>query len=284
MDVGDYYSKSIESFRRNWNIAVPSVIVSILTGLIFITGFFGIFSVLSLNLSILGNITPSTLPQINPNALWTAGAIFIIMEILVFVIDAIRAAATVGMAKQIIREGSSNLGFAWKSGIKYSPKIIVVSIIRTVLMSVIAIPLILGVYFIFTNVVDVAIPVILIGSVIFIIGAILLSLIFFVFSQSIVVGQKSIIDSIKDSFHVFWDNKLTVFLVALINIIISFAVGILLGFVVVPLSLLAGPVAMQVINQVLGLLITIILVPYFALVMTYMYMDLKKGFADEIEV
>ena len=278
MDLGDYYTKSIESYRRNWKIAVPSIIASFLTVLILIVGFFEILTTLSLNLNILGTaISPSNFPNITPNAILTAVEIFIIMEALIFVIDVIRTAATVGMAKQIIMEGSSNLDFAWKSGIKYFFRIFVVSIIKFILILVVAIPLFLGIYLLSAHLTW-AIPVLLIGLIIFIIGAILLALIFFIINQSIVVGQKSIIDSIEDSFHVFWDNKLTVFVVALINIIISIAFSILLGFVVVPLSFLAGPVAMQVINQVLGLIITVILVPYFALVMTYMYMDLKMGF------
>ena len=202
MDLGDYYSKSFGDFRGNWKIAVPSLIASILTGLILLVGFFEILTALSLNLNVLGTaITSSTFSQINPNALWTAGLIFLVMELLLFIVDVIKTAATVGMAKQIIMEGSSDLGFAWKSGIKYFPRIIVVSIIKVILMGIVAIPLILGIYLLFAHAIGVAIPVLLIGFIIFIIGAILLSLIFFIFNQSIVVGQKSIVDSIKDSFQ-----------------------------------------------------------------------------------
>jgi hypothetical protein len=211
MDVGDYYSKSVGSFRKNWKIAVPQVIASAVTLVILIVGFLGIISTLSLNLSVLGNITPSMFNQVNPNSVLTAAVILLVMEILIIVVTAIANAAMVGMAKKIIMEGFSGLDVAWKSGIKYFPKIIAVSIIESIIFIVLAIPLTLGVYSLLTGGNLAAIPIVLLGSLVFIIGGILVTLIFYVVSQSIVVGEESVIGSIKGSFHVFWDNKLTVF-------------------------------------------------------------------------
>ncbi|MGB9977691.1 hypothetical protein [Methanobacterium sp.] len=277
MDIGDYYSKSVESFRRNWKITVPSIVASILTLILFIVGFFGVMATLSPNLSIIGNATPSIFSQINSNTLLTAGLILLIIEILIYIINAFRTAATVGMAKQIIMDGSASLDVAWKDGIKFFPKIFAVSIIKTVLTVIVAIPLILGFYLLFNNEILIGVSVLLIGSLIFFIGYILISLIFFLFNQSIVVGQKSVVGSIKESYYLFWDNKLTVFLVALINAIISLGIGFLIGLILAPLTIVAGPFG-SLINQFAGLLVGIILVPYFALVMTYMYMELKMGF------
>jgi len=274
MDIGDYYSKSIESFRRNWKITVPSIVASILTVLLFTVGFFGVMATLSPNLSIMWNFKLSIFSQINLNTLLTAGMILLIIEILIFVINAFRTAATVGMAKQIIMDGSASLDIAWKDGIKYFPKIFVVSIIKMILMVIVAIPLILSFYLLFNNMILGGISLLLAGSLIFFTGYILISLIFFVFNQSIVVGQKSVIGSIKDSYNIFWNNKLTVFLVALINGVISLVIGFILGIIFTPLAVVAGPLA----TQISGLLVSIILVPYFALVMTYMYMELKMGF------
>ena len=274
MNIGDYYSKSIESFRRNWKITVPSIVASILTILIFIVGFFGVMAVLLPNLSVMWNFTPPIFSQINLNTLLTVGLVLLIIEILIFIINAFRTAATVGMAKQIVMDGSAGLDIAWKTGIKYFPKIFMVSIIKMILTVIVAVPLILGFYLLFNNIVIGGISLLLVGSLIFLIGYILLSLIFFVFNQSIVIGQKSVIDAIKDSYSILWNNKLTVFLVALINTIISLAIGFILGIVFAPLAVVAGPLA----TQISGLLVSIILVPYFALVMTYMYMELKMGF------
>jgi hypothetical protein len=274
MDIGDYYSKSLESFRRNWKITVPTVVASILTILLFVVGFFGVIAILSPNLSIMWNFTPSIFSQINFNTLLTAGLILLIIEILIFIINAFRTAATVGMAKQIIMDGSASLDIAWKYGIKYFPKIFVVSIIKMILMVIVAAPLILSFYLLFNKMILGGISLLLAGSLIFFIGYILISLIFFVFNQSVVVGQKSVIGSIKDSYNIFWNNKLTVFLVALINGVISLVIGFILGIIFTPLAVVAGPLA----TQIAGLLVSIILVPYFALVMTYMYMELKMGF------
>ena len=274
MNIGDYYSKSVESFRRNWKITVPSIVASILTALLFIVGFFGVMATLSPNLSSIWNFTPAIFSQINLNTVLTAGLILLIIEILIYIINAFRTAATVGMAKQIVMDGSASLDIAWKDGIKFFPKIFVVSIIKIILTAVVTVPLILGFYLIFSNAIISGISLILIGSIVFLIGYVLISLIFFVFNQSIVVGQKSIVDSIKDSYHIFWNNKLTVFLVALINGVISLVIGFILGIVLMPLTAVTGPFA----TQITGLLVSIILVPYFALVMTYMYMELKMGF------
>ena len=274
MNIGDYYSKSVESFRRNWKITVPSIVASILTVLLFIVGFFGVIATLSPNLSSIWNFTPAIFSQINLNTVLTAGLILLIIEILIYIINAFRTAATVGMAKQIVMNGSASLDSAWKDGIKFFPKIFVVSIIKIILTAIVTIPLILGVYLIFSNAIISGISLLLIGSIVFLIGYVLISLIFFVFNQSIVVGQKSIVDSIKDSYHIFWNNKLTVFLVALINGVISLVIGFILGIVLMPLTVVTGPFA----TQIAGLLVSIILVPYFALVMTYMYMELKMGF------
>ena len=274
MNIGDYYSKSVESFRRNWKITVPSIVASILTVLLFIMGFFGVMATLSPNLSSIWNFTPAIFSQINLNTVLTAGLILLIIEILVYIINAFRTAATVGMAKQIVMDGSASLDIAWKDGIKFFPKIFVVSIIKIILTVIVTIPLILGFYLIFSNAIISGISLLLIGSIVFLIGYVLISLIFFVFNQSIVVGQKSIVDSIKDSYHIFWNNKLTVFLVALINGVISLVIGFILGIVLMPLTVVTGPFA----TQIAGLLVSIILVPYFALVMTYMYMELKMGF------
>ena len=59
-------------------------------------------------------------------------------------------------------------------------------------------------------------------------------------------------------------NKLQVFLVAIINLVIGIAVSSL-GFI---------PYVGGILNVITG----IILIPYFALVVTYLYMDLKISY------
>jgi len=88
-----------------------------------------------------------------------------------------------------------------------------------------------------------------------------------VVNQSIVIGKKSVIDSLNDSFEIFWNNKLNVFLVGLINfmiaIVVVFILGLIFGFI---------PIVGNLIGNVI---ISIILTPYFALVLSYLYLDLE---------
>jgi hypothetical protein len=86
-----------------------------------------------------------------------------------------------------------------------------------------------------------------------------------VVNQSIVIGKKSIIGSIKESIKVFMKNKLQVFLVAIINLAIAIGISFVLGLI---------PFVGSILNALTGIILT----PYFALVVTYLYMDVK----DEI--
>lgn len=253
MDIGDYYSRSFNDFKENLNIVIPSL-VGIVLMLIIIFGavFLGIFG------AYFNSNTNLAAPDLTMVTL-----IFVLIAIAVLIgilINVFVYAATIGMAKKIIERKKPDLSVALKYGKKYFLKILAVSIIIVFLYFLLAIPALLGA--ILLNISSmIGWIVLILGIIIFIVGAIILALALFVVNQSIIVGEKSIISAIKESYKLFMKNKLQIFLVALINFVIGVAVG-LIGYI-------------PYVGWLLNILAEIVLIPYFALVVTYLYMDLK---------
>lgn len=262
MDIGDYYSKSIDSFMENLSIMIPQVIGIVLN---FIIGFIvALLIILGLGPELFtGQVDPSTLAsKITLTNMILVGIVGLFVFILFGLISSFISAATVGMAKRIIETGKANLDTALEYGKKYFIRVFLVNILIFVIIFLLLIPLILGLGLLSINQ-NMAFVLLIVGSIIFIIGGIFIGLALTVVDQSIVVGKKSVIGSLKDSFNVFWSNKLTVFVVALINFVISFAIAMILGLI-------------PYIGSILNMLVNIVLVPYFILVFTYLYMDLKE--------
>ena len=255
MDIGDYYSRSFNDFKKNLNIAIPSLVGIVLTFVIIIVavllGVFGAYFG-----SVNGNLA-------SPNLILVALFVLLIgiAIILSLFIGSFIYAATIGMAKKIIEGKKPDLDVAWKYGKKYFLKILAVFIIIFILYFLLAIPAFLGLILLSISS-SIGLVILVLGIIILIVGAIFMALALMVVNQSIVVGEKSIIGAIKDSYKLFMKNKLQVFLVGLINLVIGIAVSSL-GFI-------------PYIGGILNVIAEIILIPYFALVVTYLYMDLKN--------
>lgn len=266
MDLSEYYSKSFESFKRNPKIMVPQLVGTILTyliGGIFVSAllfwFFGsdFSNILSTILTTGTMPTDVNLPELNTSLLFIFIVLSIIIALVIAFIDAFVSAATIGMGNKIIKEGSSNLGFAWKCGRKYFLKIFLLSVVIGLIFLVLLIPIILG----FIS------PVLaVIGFIISFILGILLFLSMMVAEQSIVIGEKGVIEAIRESFDL-WNNKLTVFLVAVINVVISLVLGLVLGFTLGFIPVVGSSLS--------NIIISLLLTPFFALVTIYLYLNLK---------
>ncbi len=262
MDVGDYYSRSFDNLKDNLNIAVPSLVGTVLTFIIMaIIVLIIMFGFIGTNAFFNGVITPENVPNISIMAVLISAALLFIFGIITALIYSFIYAATIGMAKKVIEGGRPDLEVAWKKGKKYFIKIFVVSIITALIGIVLAIPFILGI--ILFNISDIlGIIVSMLGILIFIVGLILLALGLMFVNQAIVIGKKSVIGSIKSSFKLFMKNKLKVFLVGIINFAIALGISFVLGLI-------------PFVGSILNILAGIILTPYFVLVITYLYMDIK---------
>lgn len=254
MDVGDYYSRSFNDFKENLNIAIPSLVGIVLTILIVIAAvLLGVFG------AYFGSINANLAA---PNLVVVALFVLLIGIAVIFslFISSFISAATIGMAIKIVEGKKPSLDVAWKYGKKYFLKILVVVIIMFILYLLLAVPAFLGL--ILLNVSStLGLVIFVLGIIILIVGAIFMTLALMVVYQAIIVGEKSIVDAIKDSYNVFMNNKMQVFLVGLINFVIGLAVSSL-GFI-------------PYVGSFLNVIAEIILIPYFALVVTYLYMDIK---------
>lgn len=253
MDVGDYYSKSINDFKKNLNIAIPTligiVLMFVIAMAVLLLGVFGIY---------FGSINSLDTPNLT-----VLPIIFVLVGIVVIIsviISTFIHAATIGMAKKIIEGKKPDLNVAWKYGKKYFLKILAVVIIIFALYFLLVIPTFIGIILLSISS-TIGWIVLVLGIIILIVGAILMTLALMVVNQSIIVGEKSIISAIKDSYKLFMKNKMQIFLVALINFVIGILVSCL-GFI-------------PYIGGILNLIAQIVLIPYLALVLTYLYMDLK---------
>ena len=262
MDVGDYYSKSFHGFKENLNIAVPSLVGTIITFvimlfvvLLILFGFLGVQSLTN------GTLAPESVPNFSTTAIIASVTIILIAVIISAIINSFIYAATVGMAEKIVEGQKPALEVAWENGKKYFIKILVVSIIAGLIAMVLSLPFILGiVLYSVSSVLGLIVTVI--GLLILVVGVILLALGLMVINQSIVIGKKSVTGSIKDSIQVFMENKLKVFLVAIINMAIALGISLVLSLI---------PFAGSFLNMIAGIILT----PYFALVVTHLYMDTK---------
>ncbi len=262
MDVGEYYSKSFKDFKENLNIAIPSLLGVVLTivimgiaGLIIIVGFLGVQNLIA------GMNTPGYVPNMSFTTILISLIILIFAIILSLVINSFVYAATVGMAKKMLLGEKPGLDVAWKKGKKYFINVVAVSIIAAIIAVLLAVPLFLGII-LFSVSYFVGLLITILGVLILVLGFIILALAFLVVNQSIVIGKKSIVGSIKDSVHVLMKNKLQVFLVAIINLAIAVGLSFIFGLI---------PFLGWILNILAGILLT----PYFVLVVTYLYMDVK---------
>lgn len=262
MDVAEYYSKSFKDFKENLNIAIPSLVGVVLTvvimgiaGLIIIVGFLGVQTFIS------GIDYPGYVPNVSLTAVLISLLILIVVLILSLVINSFVYAATVGMAKKMLLGEKPGLDVAWEKGKKYFINILLVSIIAGIIAALLVVPLFLGII-LFSVSYFVGLVITILGVLILIFGFITLAMAFLVVNQSIVIGKKSIMGSIKDSVHVLMRNKLQVFLVTIINFVIAVGISFIFGLI---------PIVGWFLNILAGILMT----PYFVLVLTYLYMDVK---------
>ncbi len=276
MDIGSYYSQSINGFTKNPLLAVPALAGNILVNMIIygalFLGFFGIYGEEIINYN---PYSASTMA--NPD-LGTISLFFVVMVVILIIaviINILINVATVGMSKRIVLGERPDLGIAWKYIKKYTLKIIAVSIIFGILTAITVIPFILGVILLAAD------PNGTLGIIGLVIGG-LISLIllfgvflFFVFIyQSVIVGKKSITGSFKDSFKLVKKNFFEVLIVLIINALIIGAISFVVGLISAFLGII--PIIGLALGIIIGIIVNSVVTPYFTLVLNYLYMDLKN--------
>ncbi len=280
MDIGGYYSRSIDLFAKNPMLAVPTLIGYILIyAITFIATLFLIFGLYKFNFM---DYNSSFMSSPDWGVIWLTVGIIIVIGISTWIISGMISAATIGMSKKIISGKSPDLGNGWKYIKKNLLKILGIYILEFLLALAACIPLILGIAAVvyypnnFLSVIG-----IFIGGLITIILviALLISLIFAY--QSAVVGKKSIIGSLKESYKLVRKNFFNIIVVLIINAFVIGAIMVVLLFINLFIGLI--PFIGGIISAIIGIMVYTIIFPYFTLVLTYLYMDINDMLPNEVE-
>ncbi|OPX57213.1 MAG: hypothetical protein A4E25_02462 [Methanobacterium sp. PtaB.Bin024] len=273
MDIGDYYSRSFNGFTKNPKLALPTLLgylviygISMVIMVIFIFG--------TLGTDFLTNVTTG---NFNPNSVDFANLMqsFIILygiiAIVSFIVSSYMSAATIGMSKSIINCEMPDLGVGFKNGNKYFLKIIAVSII---IGFILMLSLIFGIAgFLFDHAYGLF-PVLTIIGILLALILWIITLLFIFTNQSIVVGEESVFGSLKDSYQLFRENIFDVIVVLVINFILMVCIIAVLTFINMFLSII--PILGSILALILTIIVYSIIFPYFALVLTHLYMDKKE--------
>ncbi|MBI5680591.1 MAG: hypothetical protein HZC47_06855 [Methanobacterium sp.] len=269
MDIGDYYSNSIEGFRKNPKLAVPVLVgyigmyvIALILGLIVIVALFGMGSLSTGQFNI---------NSMNYTSIGTLFVFYLAILVIIFVISCCIAAATIGMSKKIINGEKPELDAGLKSIKKYIIKIALVSIIFGLILVVFTLPVVAGIAVDYMYGLFPALTII--GGLVAVCLWIVTYILFMFTYQSIIVGKKSVIGSIKDSVKVLKKNLLEVIVVLVINAVILLGIGALMFFINMFLGLI--PIVGAFIGLILSLIVNSLTYPYFTLVLTYLYMDKK---------
>jgi hypothetical protein len=280
MDIGDYYSKSFKGFTNNPKLALPSLL-----GYILIYGIIIIMALILL-LGVLGTdfLTNTTSGTFNPNSIDFSNLIMYVLilygviAIVGLIVSSYMSAATIGMSKSIINGEMPDLGVGFENGNKYFLKIIAVTIIIGIIM---AVPIFLMVAGLLVDQAYGFFPILTIIGVLVSLIIWICTLLFIFANQSIVVCDKSVIGSLKDSYKTFRENLSDVIVVLVINFIIIICImGVMFLFNAF-LSII--PIVGSILAALVGLIVYSVMFPYFTLVLTCLYMDKKDVMVSDPE-
>lgn len=280
-EFGAIIKDGYKTWKNNLILCIPIILGGLLSAII--AGIILVISFLSLFWPLFENIIsdPTTMASsefysqlysIITSNLISIIAVFIIIVIIVGLIFSFFYSGTVGMSKEAILNGKTNLSHMWDYGKKkyldYFFASIIVGLI-TLIGVIFLIPGILslseigisGFNFSSQNITT-YIPLI-IGFVIMALYMCILSIIFALVSYTIVIDDLSAIEGVKKAFRVFRSNKLNVFLIWLIVLVINFLFG-LVGMI-------------PIIGGILSLIVTfLIAVPLTTIWWSKFYLTISK--------
>jgi len=283
MDIGSYYSRSIDLFAKNPMLAFPTLIGYILIyAITFIATLFLLFGVYGFNFNDFGQ-NSALMSSPDWGVLWLSLGISIVIMISTWIISSMIYAATIGMSKKIISGKSPDLGNGWKYVKKNLLKILGIYILEFLLTCAACIPLIIG----FAAVIyysgnSLSIIGVLIGGLITVILVIAILVLFIFTYQSAIVGKKSIVGSLKESYKLVRKDFFNIIVVLVINAFVIGTIILLLLFINFFIGII--PFVGWIISAILSIIVYTIVFPYFTLVLTYLYMDIKDMLPEEADI
>ena len=280
-EFGVIIKDGYKTWKNNLILCIPIILggllSAIMAGIILVVSFLSLFwplieNIISDPTSMASSEFYSQLYSIITSNLISIIGVFIIIVIIVGLIFSFFYSGAVGMSKEAILNGKTNLSHMWDYGKKkyldYFFASIIVGLI-TLIGIIFLIPGILslseigisGLNFSSQNI-NAYFPLI-IGFVIMILYMLILSIIFALVSYTIVIDDLSAIEGVKKAFRVFRNNKLNVFLIWLIVLVINFLFG-LIGII-------------PIIGGILSLIVTfLIAVPLTTIWWSKFYLTISK--------
>ncbi|OPY52009.1 MAG: hypothetical protein A4E48_01299 [Methanosaeta sp. PtaU1.Bin060] len=258
-NVGDLIGRGFRTWMGNLNLCIPYLLDVVLSLLIIVpitAAFAGSFAPLE-NLNMTGvedvqeqfPILMDTLPAL-------IGA-FLLLIILLSLISAFFISGAIGMARQALETGEATLGAMWSSGRKNFVNMFLTNIIAGIIT-------VAGLLFLIPGMVLLPRPLqpepqamglLLIGFILLILYALVISLVLAAAPYALVVGSTGPIEAVRASVKFFSYNKFDVFVIWLVILAISLGLQMIGGAISTgnsgvfqPLPILTGVVNLLVLS------------------------------------
>jgi len=245
-EFGEIIKGGYKTWKNNFILCVPFIlgglISAIVAGIIMVITFLSLFwslieTVFSNPSSIASSEFFPQLYSVMTSNLISIIAVFLIIAIIVGLIYSFFYSGAIGMAKEALLTGKTNLSHMMDYGKKKYLDFFFASIIVGLIFLIGVLFLIPGILsvsseiassgFEFSNQnINAYLPLI-IGFLIMVPYMIIMSVIFALVSYAVVIDDLSAIEGVKKAFRVFWHNKLNVFLIWLIVGVIGFLFGLI---------------------------------------------------------
>jgi len=246
VEFGEVTKGGYQTWKNNLILCIPFILGGILSaivaGIILVISFFSLFwplieSVITNPTSISSPEFISELYSTLTSNLFSIIAVFVIMAIIVGFIYSFFYAGAVGMAKEALSTGKTNLSHMMDYGkrkyLSYFGASLIVGLIALI-----------GVLFMLPGLLSVSSELsssgfnfssqnistyvsLIIGFLIMVPYMIIMSIIFALVTYAVVIDDLSAIAGVKKGLSVFWHNKLNVFLIWLIVAVITFLFGLI---------------------------------------------------------
>jgi len=281
-EFGEIIKDGYKTWKNNLILCIPFILggllSAIMAGIIMVITFLSLFwplieTVISNPSSISSSEFLSQLYSIITANLISIIAVFIITGIIIGLISSFFYSGAIGMAKEAILTGKTNLSHMIDYGKRKYLNYFFASIIVGLIF-------LIGVLFLIPGILSVSSEIgssgfefsgqninayfpLIIGFLIMVPYMVIMSIIFALVSYAVVIDDLSAIEGVKKAFRVFWHNKISVFLIWLIVLVISILFG-LIGLI-------------PIIGGILSLIVTFLIVtPLTTIWWSKFYLTISK--------
>ena len=247
-DLGSIIEKGFETWKNNLIICLPFVFTSILTaivaGIIIFTTIIATMPSLIPSLENLAAPPQDLIPQLPPQLLQSIGIIIVAVIVAVLIAMLINAffwAGAIGMAKEATETGHTDLSHMLEYGKRKFVSLFFTDIIVGLISFAGIVFLIPGILYLLPKVrtfselpegeIIAAFVLFGLGLLVMIVYIVIISILLALPRYAVVIGDMGAIEGIKTGFRCFMRNKLAVFLLWLIVLVVSIIAG---SFGVIP--------------------------------------------------